>query len=364
MKKLALTAMCVGALGLVACGGGSSDDVDAGGITLTDGSVGAVDAPPATAKCNPVTNTGCMPGEKCTVITDPTTMLAVTDCAADGSVALGDPCMVDATSGVDNCVAKSLCSGGNCREICGSAPNTCGASGECSQYGGLFDDVEGAGLCSPSCDPVTQDCMGEEGCFIVLATGVATCEGQNVDGTRGEQCSGPTDSPTACWVNGCAAGHLPFLDGPAGGRALCTPFCTPLPSDSTNADANRLGDSAGTACPTVSWGGGIDSANISCRYLGSIYSNVAAGPTVGVCLDFTADYGTSGMPIGSCSAQTPGVNDPGAVAKGEMWVPGCLPGPTTATGNNNAEHRTKMRKFEGDVSILNDAIRNHEAGQQ
>ena len=192
MKKLALTAMCVGALGLAACGGSSSSDTpDAAPISFTDASpTGNPDG--GQAKCNPVTNTGCSPGDKCTVITDSGSGLSVTDCAPDGSVPLGGTCMLVAGQGYDDCAAKTLCSGGTCREICGSAPNTC-SDGQCSQYGGLFDDVEGAGLCSATCDPVAQDCAdATDGCFIVLSTGVATCEGQNEAGTAGVECTGPT----------------------------------------------------------------------------------------------------------------------------------------------------------------------------
>ncbi len=369
MNKIALTAMCVGALGLVACGGSSGGDTpDTGIVSFTDANTtGGADGGGG-AKCNPVTNTGCDPTFKCTVITDAASGLSVTDCAPDGTVDLGGTCMAVAGEGYDDCKAKSLCSGGTCREICGSAPNTCGGGDACSQYGGLFDDVEGAGLCSASCDPVTQDCTDTaQGCFIVLQTGVATCEGANDAGTAGVECSGPADSPTACWVNGCAKGNLPFLAGATGGRALCTPFCTPIDTDSTNWQANKMGDPNGVTCPVI-WGGGVDQNNISCRFLGSIYSNVTAGPTVGVCMDFTIDYfaDTNSVELGSCEFQTPGINEGakddfhvpaggGGTPGPNRWVPGCLLSPQAATGSSS--DRSKLPKFPGDVSLLNEVIR-------
>jgi hypothetical protein len=66
----------------LACGGGSSDEVDA----LIDDDAGPDD-------CNPISNTGCNPTEKCTFVVDSTDpIVGHIDCQLDGTVELGGAC--------------------------------------------------------------------------------------------------------------------------------------------------------------------------------------------------------------------------------------------------------------------------------
>ncbi len=332
--------------GRVSVADASVADASVADASVADASVADASAPDASAAdgsppdagstttCNPVTNTGCDPTEKCTMLTDPSSGLTMTGCAPNGTVDLGGTCTQVAGQSYDDCKAKSLCSGGTCREICDSATNSCNAT-QCTQYVSVFDDVPDTGLCPAPCDPVAQDCADvAQGCFVLLNTGFATCEGANAAGTAGVECSGPSSSPTSCWTNGCAKGHVAFLNATtAGGRPLCTPFCTPIDADSTNWQVNRMGNPTGVTCPTVGWANGVLPGNISCRYLGAMYANVKADPTVGVCVDFTAEFATSSMPIGSCENQTPGANDPGNVPTNATWVPGCLAPPAAAAAS-------------------------------
>ena len=105
MKNLAFRSWSVGVVvALAACGGG-------GGTKLVDG---GADAPTA---CNPVAQTGCQAGEKCTWIIDIDGTSTTPDvghigCAVAGTTPDGGTCQ-DATAtangGVDTCVAGDLC---------------------------------------------------------------------------------------------------------------------------------------------------------------------------------------------------------------------------------------------------------------
>ena len=79
MKKLAFGALFIGLL--AACGGG--DD----GVTIVPDADDSVDASSA---CNPVAQTGCLAGEKCTWINiDSMNDVGTLGCVPDGSVATG-----------------------------------------------------------------------------------------------------------------------------------------------------------------------------------------------------------------------------------------------------------------------------------
>ncbi len=93
-----------------------------------------------TGPCDPVTQTGCASGEKCTFIidtSDPTNNH--TGCAPNGTVAAGAACTRDA-NGVDDCLRPYFCSGGVCTEICSTNPESCPSTATCTPFAGLFDD--------------------------------------------------------------------------------------------------------------------------------------------------------------------------------------------------------------------------------
>ena len=101
MKKLAFGALFVGLL--VACGGGDDNK-----IKLVD--TNTVDTP---SVCNPLTQAGCMAGEKCTWLLDALMPQYVghVGCAPDGTAAQGEACMYGApgASGYDNCKSGLVC---------------------------------------------------------------------------------------------------------------------------------------------------------------------------------------------------------------------------------------------------------------
>lgn len=270
MKKLAFTAMFMGALGLTACSSSSSDDQpDAGTITFTDANNnGGPDATTNTAACNAVANTGCAANEKCTFIvesTDP--FLGRTDCAADGSVALGGMC-ARAMDGVDDCVGGTWCLGSVCSEICSSAPDSCASGTACVQFVDLFEDADGVGICQPECDPLdlANTCPTGEGCYVNLSTGSGTCA------TPAGGAEGFVQGDDCMFLNGCAVGYGCTLNNdPVNATGLeCAYFCDP---------------NMGTG-PTCAEGPG---PSFTCIAIQMFYNNAMnVDPNLGFCIDCAA----------------------------------------------------------------------------
>jgi len=106
------------------------------------------------APCDPVDNTGCVPGERCWWNG------SATECIPDGAGSAGDRCSFS-----DECAAEHECTReGLCREYCRSDSDC--ASGQCAF------ELSGSpyGLCSRSCDPLTHaPCDGGLRC-VVFAT--------------------------------------------------------------------------------------------------------------------------------------------------------------------------------------------------
>jgi len=284
MKKLAFTALCLGSLGLLACGGGGSgDDIDSGFTVCGNGTCETGEdatscpadcnsnpADAAGAACNPVANTGCQTGEKCTSIiesTDP--FLGRTGCAPAGNVADGGACARDTTTGVDDCAGGLFCLSSVCTEICGTAPDTCGSESTCVSFVDLFDDADNTGLCQPGCNPVAagapaSQCATGEGCYLSLTSGRGSCGGDcgdNPDCSAGT--TAPSGWPNSCsgqwgtqncnceYLNACAPGYgCILLNDPASATGLvCSFFC-----DTTNSGGPTCADSTviGSSCRQVS----------------------------------------------------------------------------------------------------------------
>ena len=135
MKKLAVRlcwgAVCLGAFGLVACDG----------------------EPPIVPNCNPVQQTGCQGGEKCTFVIDSVAMepiLGTTRCVPDGTIDGTQACTSSIGGAPDDCKKGLWCSGNTCEEICSADPETCGdGQGACVHTLNIFED-NNIGLCSGS----------------------------------------------------------------------------------------------------------------------------------------------------------------------------------------------------------------------
>jgi hypothetical protein len=241
MKKLALGALFAG---LAACGGGSDKPVFVDAPSGGDGGAGA---------CNPLTQTGCNAGEKCTWINDQDNPpIGHVGCAPDGTVAIGAACTDPPAGpmGYDQCVKGSVCLSGECKQICdqnGGAP-TCDANHSCTRYADFFE-VGGtavAGVCDPGCDPLTQDLklgavpacgstdptMPSKGCYgyddySCAPSGMTTWTLTDRQPPRTNASGNP-------YLNGCAPGFIPFFFEMTGSTmTLCSGLCSALEVDNT-----------------------------------------------------------------------------------------------------------------------------------
>jgi hypothetical protein len=264
--------------------------------------------PEAPVTCNPVMQTGCSTGEKCTWIIDQngdatTADIAHIGCAADGSLAVGATCnRADATvnGGADMCVAGAFCVGGACEVICDYQNQTgCDSDHKCQNYADVFTsgDTTVAGLCDPTCDPLTQRLLTDqsEACGTPATAPTKECvSGDFTTFTCAPSGSGDypfTDRVPVTgtvYLNSCAPGYEPLLAASeTDTTTVCTGFCAPLDIDNgSNHVNNGPGDGTvavknyGDATPTVGHGkctpddgsgtggkGSIDGGQEECWYI-------------------------------------------------------------------------------------------------
>jgi hypothetical protein len=307
-------------------------------------------APDASGVCNPLTQTGCASGDKCTwIVDDAASATGHVGCAPAGTVGIGGVCMNSGGVGPDDCIGGSVCVAGECKTICDPAAavatNGCDAQHACSRYSGLFEDqgVISYGACDPACDPLTQALFGGTGNLAACGATVAdspnkgcytfdfnvfTCAPVGaVTLTLTDRTPPRTDSGGNPFVNGCAPGFMPFfLEQTGSTRALCTGLCAPLETDNTRPQ-NAIGDPAalgklpGDAAPVAghaTCGVGIKGSESpeDCLFLWSFLtdSNGQPGPsqyndTLGVCFafsHFTFDPGNgTQVPIPGCETLSP-----------------------------------------------------------
>jgi hypothetical protein len=267
MKKLALGALFAGLM--AACGGGGKPPV-----VIIDSPTNDDSMPPLA--CNPLTQTGCNPGEKCTWITDQVMPQEVghIGCAPDGTVALGGACTdgPPGPQGFDNCVKSTICVNAECKQICdpqaAPAASGCDPQHACNRYSGLFESggMTVAGACDPACDPLTQALLAGSG--NLTACGSTNPASPNKGCYTGDfevfSCAGVPSNPDVklntdrvapltnaagqAFINGCAPGYVPFFFEMTGSmKVLCTGLCAP--GDISSANATEVGNAQGTQAP-------------------------------------------------------------------------------------------------------------------
>jgi len=255
-------------------------------VPVPDGGVGTPDG--NTAACNPVAGTGCEQGEKCTWIRD-TESLGHTGCVADGSVAAGGACTWPETyPSADNCVKGQLCINGACEEVCNYVgTDTCPTDFTCGPWSSFFTDVDGVGTCTPMCDPVTQDCPGEDACYLqMLEIGqCATVYPDCTENTQGVECC--TNSSGDCFLNSCAKGYQAILTD-----QLCRFHCAPVENWLNNV-TSLVGDADGVNCNSQF----TDRPNgpgpsYECIFLNSIAQDTEVSSGFGMCVNPADDWGT------------------------------------------------------------------------
>lgn len=205
------------------------DDFESGHVALWSGTVGVV----CVDQCNLVPQTGCLPGEKCTLtVTCTNPIKGCARCAENGTVGSGGACTVDPISGIDDCGSGLFCQNGICKEFCTAFPDSCVSSDTCFGLASTFDGQEFA-LCSPQCDLFAQDCTLDESCYLLPDRGMTVCwlaepeppppsgcgSGLPRPGIQGECCS---------HVHTCDSGYGCLQpDKPNFDFMVCARFCDP-----------------------------------------------------------------------------------------------------------------------------------------
>ncbi len=302
--------------GFAACSGGGGGTPPEPTVVLT--------------ACDPVAQTGCSAGKKCTWIRISTsgTFAGALACTPAGLADVGGACQYGAdgaTTGYDNCKAGQVClapvasaAQGTCERICNSSNVlSCTPSSQwtCSTFSDFFDPSGSpiAGMCQPQCDPLTQ---------VRLTDGAAACGSPNPAtpslGCYGAPGYGGAPTVFTCvpagpssmterqpisgtvYLNSCAPGYLPLMSESTGSTtaicsALCSPAYTTLESHPTPGGVSPY------SCQDKG-GGSTD----ECRYWWWIEgAGTPATPWsngLGFCLDYTYyTYGTPPVTSPSCT---------------------------------------------------------------
>jgi hypothetical protein len=312
-----------------ACGGdGKVGDPDAGTSDATSGCAGATN-------CNPLMQTGCSAGEKCTWIIDAVMpqYIGHVGCARIGSADVGDACTFGSAGcdGYDNCKQGLVCGNfyggaGTCKRICdqqGGFPQ-CDNQHSCVTYQDLFSTGDTtppvAGACDRACDPLADNDFDGAGSATKLGTTCGTdpligCYGYPSFGTapRTEWSCLPDinagkslrhratcTTATGCSpsiLNSCNQGYLPLLKQSSTiSTTVCAALCKPKNCYAGNCganDDNRLGE-APHRCNTTDRVGTFDTSpgGEHCAFMwwferdeqGSFLRSPSSD-TVGVCYD-------------------------------------------------------------------------------
>lgn len=184
------------------------------------------------SECDPLAQTGCPKGEKCTDRYDGTNFNFF--CAPDGNVAPGGDCVLDFL-GHDNCARGSLCTVAGlgdadpsaavrhfvCRAYCAS-DGDCAAAEPGSSMCDRLTRSPTVGFCLPACTPFGTDC-GPTG----------TCAGRRVDTdgfTEFVVChfAGPNAAASTCTTDGeCGTNMLCETVQQSPSTAVCRQLCDP-----------------------------------------------------------------------------------------------------------------------------------------
>jgi hypothetical protein len=123
---------------------------------------GVPDDSSACDSCNPVSQIGCNPNQKCTLLKIPAVSTCDIGCAPSGNVADGLPC----NSEVDSCVDGTVCLDDRCRAFC-DANHRCNR-GLC--WPSTLDPKPFlVQTCAPPCDPLNVSCPSGMECFFPVS---------------------------------------------------------------------------------------------------------------------------------------------------------------------------------------------------
>lgn len=243
-------------------GGGGGVSTGQGGTSVQDPPPDAVNTRPTTGSCNPLDNTGCPAGKKCTILqqSGATFALGCVDVETKGE---GDPCVQGSNGQVqisDDCGNGLACftiagdAHALCHRLCvpGATPNGCSASQACNLPIPGVSGVEvcraatvtpnpdaGADAGTPTaCKPLGQTgCAAGESCYFSSSGAVCWKTGSK---NPGEACVSPTDcvKGSNCVSTGSSAKCATFCSTAAGGTPSCSDGSTCVAFTSAKAEPN------------------------------------------------------------------------------------------------------------------------------
>ncbi len=296
--------------------------------------------------CDPVAQTGCSAGWKCTWIQTGATS-GSNGCVPAGAHTAGQTCTwgaQGATTGFDDCAAGLACLGlgGTCTHVCNvSTFAGCGTNEACEAYASAFGASPTYGGCAPQCDPLTQvrltdgaaACGSADpaaptlGCFGMPSQDtkptVFTC-GQVLSLTNTHRTNAAIGGQW--YVNSCAPGYLPLLvDSSANTSQVdCIALCRPSVSYAGNS-ALRQGVSP-YSCPDA----GATATTEECRYWWMLEGGGAPVTSVtndlGFCFDYTK-YTNGYPPAPDPSCATLSLTDANGDGVPDYLEWGCGPHP-------------------------------------
>ncbi len=143
------------------------------------------------------------------------------------TVGTGDVCLVvgSGTSGIDNCELGSMCwdvdgatNEGTCVEMCtGSLQNPVCAPANTSC---VISNNDVLVLCLPGCDPLMQNCPGNQACYPVNGNFTCAPDASGAQGADGDPCE---------FINVCDPGLMCIaaasVEACVGASGCCTPYC-------------------------------------------------------------------------------------------------------------------------------------------
>lgn len=318
------------------------------GASAADGALAAdgapVDAP--AGPCDPLAQTGCPVGEKCTWITLESG--GEVGCVPEGAGATGAVCTaIDAPAGgtTDDCASGHVCLNGVCERICATETSEgCDATSHCRAYAGLFDGSTPAlGACDFLCDPVSQrrafddaeacgsanPAMPRLGCYGTPdgPFGCAAVPAEAASRTHEMEAFGPM--PGSAFLNGCAPGYAPFVRSSfdSSSPIICVALCRP--DETSAADPAGAGGVVGSGFTC----GDRGAAGAECRFVWFLQSApTAATNDIGFCwtpanyvTDWDMDPGTPDTGAPECASLPDTDTDGSGVADHAEWA--CAPYP-------------------------------------
>ncbi len=184
----------------------------------------------------------CSPGKKCAAWAESDVSWNSTKCVdVIGDGLPGDPCSTigGGLSGMDDCAYGSMCwdvdenNHGTCTALCTGTPDApvCPVGHDCAISG---DNV--LNLCLPGCDPLSQDCPGDDLCIVNGDSFLCVLDASGDEGQVNDPCelANTCDKGLICLDTATASAAC------QGSRSCCQPFCKFPDSPCPNPDQQCL----------------------------------------------------------------------------------------------------------------------------